>query len=61
MASWIKTVLFGRQLSHGSDKEDPKNFEEALQQQQAEPEVQQQTLVYDLIGLLSLRAQSVPV
>ena len=48
MASWIKTVLFGRQLSHGSDKEDPKNFEEALQQQQAEPEVQQQTLVYNL-------------
>lgn len=51
MASWIKSVLFGRQLSHGSDKEDPKSFEEAFQQQplqqqeSMEIEEQQQTLV----------------
>lgn len=31
MASWVKKVLFGRQLSHGSDTENPQSFEEALQ------------------------------
>lgn len=31
MASWLKGKLFGRQLSHGSETEDPKNFEEAFQ------------------------------
>lgn len=34
MASWLKGKLFGRQLSHGSDKEDPQSFEEAFQVQQ---------------------------
>ena len=52
MASWIKSVLFGRQLSHGSDNEDPKTFEDAFQQQQQEPmEIQeQQTLVCALLA-----------
>lgn len=31
MAQWLKEKLFGRQLSHGSETEDPKNFEEAFQ------------------------------
>ena len=31
MASWVKKMLFGRQLSHGSDTENPQSFEEALQ------------------------------
>jgi hypothetical protein len=35
MAKWLKTALFGRQLSHGSDKESPETFSEALQQQSA--------------------------
>ncbi len=30
-ASWLKSVLFGRQLSHGSANEDPQTFEEAFQ------------------------------
>lgn len=30
MASWLNRVLFGRQLSHGSDNENPQTFEEAL-------------------------------
>ncbi len=33
MASWLKGVLFGRQLSHGSANEDPQTFEEAFQPQ----------------------------
>ena len=33
MASWLKAKLFGRQLSYGSESEDPQSFEEALQQQ----------------------------
>ena len=48
MAKWIKSVLFGRQLSHGSDNENPSSFSEAFQQQDVEEmEVQQaeQTLV----------------
>ena len=31
MASFVKKILFGRQLSHGSDTENPQTFEEALQ------------------------------
>lgn len=31
-AKWLKATLFGRQLSHGSDKESPQTFDEALQQ-----------------------------
>ena len=38
MASWLKAKLFGRQLSYGSDNAEPQNFEEALQQQQTEPQ-----------------------
>lgn len=34
MASWLKAKLFDRQLSHGSDKEDPQSFDEAFQVQQ---------------------------
>ena len=30
MSSWLNRVLFGRQLSHGSDNENPQTFEEAL-------------------------------
>ena len=33
MASWVKKMLFRRQLSHGSDTEKPESFDEALQQQ----------------------------
>ena len=37
MAKWLKSVLFGRQLSHGSGTEDPQSFDEAFQTlQQAE-------------------------
>ena len=35
MAGWVKKVLFGRQLSHGSDNENPRSFEEAFQEPQA--------------------------
>ena len=51
MAKWLKSVLFGRQLSYGSENEDPKSFEDAFQQQplerqeSMEVEEQQQTLV----------------
>ena len=51
MAKWLKSVLFGRQLSYGSENEDPKSFEDAFQQQPLEQqqsmevEEQQQTLV----------------
>ena len=51
MAKWLKSVLFGRQLSYGSENEDPKNFEDAFQQQPLEQqqsmevEEEQQTLV----------------
>lgn len=44
-------MLFGRQLSYGSENEDPKSFEDAFQQQALEQqesveiEEQQQTLV----------------
>ena len=31
MASFIKKILFGRQLSHGSETENPQTFEQALQ------------------------------
>lgn len=31
--NFLKKTLFGRQLSHGSDNENPQSFEEALQQQ----------------------------
>ena len=31
MAQWLKSVLFGRQLSHGSGTEDPQSFDEAFQ------------------------------
>ena len=48
MAAWIKAKLFGRQLSHGSDKENPQNFQEAFQQQQEQMEVEQ-TLVRFII------------
>lgn len=34
MAAWLKAKLFGRQLSHGSEIEDPQSFEEAFQTQQ---------------------------
>lgn len=37
MASWLKAKLFGRQLSHGSENEDPQSFEEAFQQQTITP------------------------
>lgn len=33
MASWLKAKLFGRQLSYGSENEDPQSFQEALQSQ----------------------------
>lgn len=35
MAKWLKATLFGRQLSHGSDKDSPETFSEALQEQQS--------------------------
>lgn len=43
MAGWVKKVLFGRQLSHGSDNENPQSFDEAFQQapQQLIPNVAQ--------------------
>lgn len=50
MAGWLKAKLFGRQLSHGSENEDPQSFEEAFQQpqlQQAEQEFQQLQLNTD--------------
>ena len=31
MAEWLKAKLFGRQLSYGSETEEPTSFEEALQ------------------------------
>ena len=44
MASWLKAKLFGRQLSYGSENEDPQSFEEAFQQQpmQMPPEMMQE-------------------
>lgn len=43
MASWLKAKLFGRQLSYGSENEDPQSFEEAFQQQvQTPPEMLEQ-------------------
>ena len=36
MSKWLKSVLFGRQLSHGSENEDPQSFEEAFQPQNVE-------------------------
>lgn len=42
-AKWLKATLFGRQLSHGSDKESPETFEDALQSPfNFEPQQQQQ-------------------
>ena len=37
MAKWVKKMLFGRQLSHGSDVEQPESFDDALQQQLQQP------------------------
>lgn len=52
MAKWLKATLFGRQLSHGSDKDSPETFSEALQGQQSpfnfegpDPYMQQQQTV----------------
>jgi hypothetical protein len=39
MSEWIKKVLFGRQLSYGSDNEAPESFEQAFQQQQEIPQL----------------------
>ena len=41
MAKWVKKMLFGRQLSHGSDTEEPQSFDDALQQQIPQLEPQQ--------------------
>ena len=39
--SWVKKVLFGRQLSHGSEQENPQTFEEAIPQAANVSELQQ--------------------
>lgn len=53
MAEWLKAKLFGRQLSYGSETEEPTTFEEALQSN-AVPNIQplqQQQAMPTLEGL----------
>lgn len=62
MAKWLKATLFGRQLSHGSDKDTPETFEDALQspfsfEPQNVEQVQQQQYGYEP-GEVSLIASS---
>ena len=58
MASWLKAKLFGRQLSYGSDNPEPQNFEEALQQQQIEP---QQSMGYPVQQAMGSCSEASPV
>lgn len=48
MAQWLKKTLFGRQLSHGSDKDSPVSFEEAFQTPFNFEQEQQQYNVEDM-------------
>ena len=45
MAGWVKNILFGRQLSHGSDTENHQTFEEAFQPPPLNMEIQQVRLI----------------
>ena len=47
MAGWVKSILFGRQLSHGSDTEDPQTFQEAFQPPPLNMEIQQVRLIHE--------------
>lgn len=50
MAKWLKATLFGRQLSHGSDKDSPENFSEAFQNEDPFNFEQNQIGPYGMLG-----------